>query len=93
MWENLSLTEDEHIELEANIQDLEVAEQYGKFCLVGKLFADQAASKEMIRTKLRRSWKSSGNLSFKVLGENFFLVEFENEADKDRVLEGRPWVF
>jgi hypothetical protein len=27
------------------------------------------------------------------LGENLFLVEFEDEWDKARVLEGRPWIF
>jgi hypothetical protein len=29
----------------------------------------------------------------KVLGENFFLIEFEKIRDKKRILEGRPWVF
>ena len=32
-------------------------------------------------------------MTFKVLGENLFLTEFENGRDKKRVLEGRPWVF
>lgn len=28
-----------------------------------------------------------------MLGDNLFLVDFINERDKKRVLEGRPWVF
>jgi hypothetical protein len=32
-------------------------------------------------------------LTFKVLGDNLFLIEFENEWDKARVLKGMSWVF
>jgi hypothetical protein len=35
----------------------------------------------------------TGNLTFKVLGENLFLLDFENDWDKARVMEGRPWAF
>jgi hypothetical protein len=93
MWENLALLEDECIELEANNQALDESENYGKLCMVGKLYADRLVCKETIRTKMSRGWKTGGNLSFKVLGENLFLVEFEKADDKKRVLEGRPWVF
>jgi hypothetical protein len=61
--------------------------------VVGKLIADQLVSKETIKTTLLRWWKLSGTLSFKILGENLFLVEFTNEGDKRRVLKGKPWVF
>lgn len=30
---------------------------------------------------------------FRVLGENLFIIEFDNAWDKSRVLEGRPWIF
>ncbi|XP_059428666.1 uncharacterized protein LOC132162443 [Corylus avellana] len=40
-----------------------------------------------------RGWKPTETPSFKVLGDNLFLVEFVNDRDKKRVLEGRPWVF
>lgn len=49
--------------------------------------------KETIRTTLVRGWWPRGTTSFRVLGENLFLVEFEDEWDKARVLEGRPWIF
>jgi hypothetical protein len=34
-----------------------------------------------------------GMPTFKVLGNSLFLVDFVNETNKKRVLEGRPWVF
>jgi hypothetical protein len=50
-------------------------------------------SKEKIRSKLIRGWRPTGTTSFKILGDNLFLVEFQYSWDKIRVLEGRPWVF
>jgi hypothetical protein len=38
-------------------------------------------------------WRLSKSFTFKVLGENLFLIEFELAKDKARVLEGRPWGF
>ena len=32
-------------------------------------------------------------VTFKLMGENLFLIEFEHSWEKSRVLEGRPWVF
>ena len=40
-----------------------------------------------------RWWKLSGSFTFKILGGNIFLVEFETISDKARVLEGQPWDF
>jgi hypothetical protein len=40
-----------------------------------------------------RAWKILGSVSFKVLGENLFLIEFEQEWEKLHVMEGRPWLF
>jgi hypothetical protein len=93
MWENLSLTEEEFVDLEADNQALDESELYGKSCMIGKLFADRPVSKEVIRTKLCRGWKPYGNLSFRVLGDNLFLVEFQYASNKERVLKERPWVF
>jgi hypothetical protein len=49
--------------------------------------------KDVIRREMIRGWQPTGHLSFKVLGEHLFLLEFEHEWDKTRVLEGRPWIF
>jgi hypothetical protein len=55
--------------------------------------ADRIIGKDTIRAKLVWGCKPTGSTSFKVLGENFFLVEFEHSWNKIRVMEGRPWVF
>lgn len=92
MWANLSLTEEECVEWEALVGEWQDVSSWGQLCVVGKLIAD-FVSKETIKTTLMRWWKPLGTLSFKVLGENVFLIEFTDGDDKKWILEGRPWVF
>jgi hypothetical protein len=94
MLGTFSLLEVEQRELEIPEQKMEENVQSGRLCLVGKLISDRLVSKETIRTALIRKWRPLGTLSFKVLGENLFLLlEFEYEEVMSRVLEGRPWDF
>jgi hypothetical protein len=91
MWDSFSLKDDEDGEMEIQQQAWEVGTLRGKSCVVGKLIADRMMSKEIIRTQLIRGWKPEGTPSFKILGDNLFLVELETEKDKIRILDGRPW--
>jgi hypothetical protein len=61
--------------------------------VVGKLFADRVIGKDALKTTQVKWWRPTRMISFKVLGENLFLVEFVNSWDKSLILEGRPWVF
>jgi hypothetical protein len=92
LWGNFSLAEEEEEELEIVAQETDGIAQRGKLCLVGKLIADRLISKETVKSKLIRGWRPRGTLSFTVLGENLFLMEFQYECDRIRVLEGRPWI-
>jgi hypothetical protein len=65
----------------------------GNLCLVGKLIFDRSIGKDTIRTTLVKGWRPMGLMTFKVLGENLFLVDFEHSWDMSKVLEGRLWVF
>lgn len=93
MWMNLSLAEEESLEMEVHDGEWRDVVSRGQYCVVGKLIAERFVSKETIKTTILRWWKLSGTLSFKILGENLFLIEFTKVVDKKRVLEGRPWVF
>jgi hypothetical protein len=61
--------------------------------LIGKLIADRFVAKEVLRAPLLRAWKPTGSVSFRDLGDNIFLADFEHEWDKSRILEGRSWLF
>jgi hypothetical protein len=92
LWGKLSLDEGEIMEVAIQPQSVEGVVSRGKFCLVGKLLTDRFVGKDVIRRTLIRGWRPTGNLSFKVVGENVFIMEFEKEGDKVRVLKGRPWI-
>lgn len=93
LWGNFSLSAEESEEVEIQDHTVEGVVKQGKSCLVGKLIADRTVSKDTIRSILMRGWRPSETMAVKVLGDNLFLVEFMNDWDKVRVLEGRPWVF
>ncbi|XP_059451234.1 uncharacterized protein LOC132182043 [Corylus avellana] len=93
LLENFSITEEEDAEVTIPIGEFQEVVSYGKNCVVPKLVADRLISMEVIKATLRRWWKLHGKMSFKALGDNLFLIEFTNSQDKERTLEGRPWVF
>ncbi|XP_059436900.1 uncharacterized protein LOC132169985 [Corylus avellana] len=93
LWGKLSLDEGEMMEVAIQPRMVEGVVSRGKFCVVGKLLTDCFVGKDIIKRTLIKGWRPTGSLSFKVLGENVFILEFENEWDKARVLEGRPWIF
>jgi hypothetical protein len=46
-----------------------------------------------LKIPMLRAWQPFGGVSFRTLGENMFLIEFENGWERSKVMEGRPWVF
>jgi hypothetical protein len=93
LWKNFSLMEEEDVEVEIRSDVFEDAATKEQVCAIGKLLANRYVSKEIVRSATIRFWKPTGYVSFKVLGTNIFLVEFEHEWDKERIMEGRPWLF
>jgi hypothetical protein len=93
MWGSFSLSDDDGKEMEINTNFMVNPVNRGHYCVVGKLVSEKLVSKEIIKSKLARWWRPTEMISFKVLGDNLFLIEFENLEDKSQVLEGRPWVF
>lgn len=92
-WGKLMLREDENPGIVIKEQAIAPLVQRGQACLVGKLLTERSISKEILQTPMIRAWRPMGRVSFKTLGTNLFLVEFENWWDKDITLEGRPWTF
>jgi hypothetical protein len=76
MWETFTLTESGDLEFDIPGGEFREVVPRGQMCIVGKLIAKQMVSKEALKASLIRLWKPSGNLSFKVLGENLFLIDF-----------------
>jgi hypothetical protein len=93
MWERFNLFEEESVGIKTRDDDFEPLVGRGNSCVMGKLLADRIMGKEIIKKPLIRAWQPSGRASFKSVGINTFLIEFENDWEKDRIMEGRPWTF
>jgi hypothetical protein len=93
LWEKFNLTETEDVELEIPGGKFQKVVSRGKTCIIGKLIADRLVSKELLKDSLSRWWKIKGEPSFKVLGDNLFLIDFTYKEDKERVLARQSWVF
>ena len=93
LWADFSLSEAEGGEFEVQREEVQCVVQRGRSRVVGRLEADMNVCKETIKITLLCWWKLKGSFSLKILGDNLFLIEFEYEEDKNRVLKGQPWVF
>jgi hypothetical protein len=93
LWGKFSLVEEESLGVSVEVEELDPLIVKGKVCVIGKILADRVIPKDSFKGPLSRVWRQEGNISFKSLGENLFIVEFETEWDKEKVLEGRPRLF
>jgi hypothetical protein len=93
MWERFNLMEEEDEEVVAPEIEIEPMVNRGSACVVGKLLADRSVGKEIIKTPLIRAWQPTKGVTFKTLGTNLYLIDFKDECDKIRIMEGRPWFF
>lgn len=77
MWGKLSLREEETVGVSLETQEIVPMVNRGRSCLVDKLVVDRISPKEFYKAPLMRAWRATGSASFKVIGENMFIVEFE----------------
>lgn len=61
--------------------------------LIGKILLTRSIHTEGIRTALAQAWKTTREVKIENLGNNTFIFNFGLEADKRKVLAGRPWHF
>jgi hypothetical protein len=91
LWGKFSLSEEECRGATVQEKVVEGGAEKGKNCLVRKMI-NRGMGKNTTRALLTREWHTTGSFSLNELGDNLWLVDFENEGDKLRILEGRPWV-
>ena len=56
-----------------------------------KVLSRKGIMLDVLRKNIRMLWKLNKSLQLSVIKEELFLVEFEDERDKRRVLEMSPW--
>ncbi|XVF19161.1 hypothetical protein REPUB_Repub11eG0085500 [Reevesia pubescens] len=64
-----------------------------KHWMVGKLHTNRSSNKDAMISTLKVIWRTAKEVSIVVLEENLFLFKFASEYDKNKVLDGSPWLF
>ncbi|GAV57908.1 DUF4283 domain-containing protein [Cephalotus follicularis] len=67
--------------------------QEGFYCLIGYPMTKKSFNKEVFKKTLRMLWKPVHGFKINDLDENLFSFVFREGDDRDRVLDGNPWLF
>ena len=88
-WRSLSLTEEEE---EAKV-DLTKEKKKTGSVLAAKFFTRRTVNVEAVAKTFRPLWRTRGNFELCEGKDNILLIDFEMEADAEKVVQGQPWVF
>lgn len=91
LWQKLRVTEEEEVSISLGGECTRAANERGRNCLVMKVLSRKGIMLEALRKNIRMLRKPNKSLQLSVIEEELFLVEFEDERDKRRVMEMRPW--
>uniref|UniRef100_A0ACD5YCK1 Uncharacterized protein n=1 Tax=Avena sativa TaxID=4498 RepID=A0ACD5YCK1_AVESA len=86
---HLTATEAAAVVLDDGAGDFKV---HPKWALVGKVLSPSILHINTITSALRPAWGNPRGLVINPGGDNVFVAEFATKADKDRVVDGPPWV-
>ncbi|XP_041001644.1 uncharacterized protein LOC121247347 [Juglans microcarpa x Juglans regia] len=92
-WERLHLSKEESACFHVKQENINGDEKRDKYCMVGKALTEKGVNNEGFRITMSQIWRLEGWVTFKELGEQCFLIEFQKIRDKEKVLSGRPWFF
>lgn len=70
-----------------------LAEEKMGLSLVGKILSTKKISKEAFQALIPSIWKVSKGVTVEQCGENTYVFCFNDEYERRRVLNGRPWSF
>lgn len=65
---------------------------HSRWALVGKVLSPTTLHINTISSALRPTWGNPRGLVFNPAGDNLFVAEFGTKSDKDRAVNGPPWV-
>ncbi|KAM0875446.1 hypothetical protein ACQ4PT_036828 [Festuca glaucescens] len=88
-WLRLIAAEAVAVVLEDGADDFQV---HSEWAIVGKVLSPSTLHINTIALALRPAWGNLRGLVINSGGDNVFVAEFASKADKDRVVDGPPWV-
>ena len=91
LWQKLRVTEEEEKSVTLGRDCTKAARDRGKNCLVMKVLSRRGVMLNALRKNFRMLWKPNKSMGISVIEDEMFLVEFDDDRDKKRVLEMSPW--
>lgn len=88
--DEISLLEEELVKLTVKSS---MIDPKGKASLISSVWTKRNFNSESFKAQMRSIWKTSKKFEISGVGQNIFLISFENENDMEQILEGRPWFF
>ncbi|XP_042942844.1 uncharacterized protein At4g02000-like [Carya illinoinensis] len=92
-WKQFNLTEEEDVTLDSPNGEREDVQQKGDRSLIGKVCTERGVGRDVIAKTMARIWRISKRAIFQEVERNVFVITFATHADKQRIMEGRPWLF
>ncbi|XP_030936068.1 uncharacterized protein LOC115961187 [Quercus lobata] len=91
LWRKLTVTDEEEESVILDMECTRATKDMGKNCLVMKVLSRRGVMLDALRKNIRMLWKPNKSIQISAIEEEVFLVEFDDERDKKRVLEMSPW--
>lgn len=94
LWKGLSFTKAEQQEVVVSEDEVAIhsVTQRDK-CLLALLVNDKDANNEAFILTMAKVWNPEGWVKFHDIGDNRFLVEFQHQSGKEKVMHGHLWSF
>ena len=93
LWKKLSFTKEEVDDVELGSVSTKAAIERRKNCAVLKVLTHRSISLDALRKNLRMMWKPKKGVQLSEIEDDIFLVEFEDEKDKRRVIDMSSWSY
>ena len=91
LWQKLRVTEEEEESVNLGRDCTKAAQERAKNCLVMKVLSRKGVMLGALRKNFRMLWKLNKSMWILVVEDEMFLVEFDDDQDKRRVLEMSLW--
>ncbi len=88
LWERFSISENE-----GNLVDLISTADQPKSYLAAKFLTRRALNAESVVRTFKPLWRTDHDFTVRDMNDNILVFVFEDEADRERVMQGEPWAY
>lgn len=93
MWKKLSLTEEEEEGVVVPKEVFFEGTSWLPNCLLVSLLTKKGFNNEAFMATMEKIWRATPPINIQEVGENLFMFQFRNNAQREIVISGGPWNF